>query len=332
MENLVGIARLAAQSPLLEEKRRVRYFELATRRFIGPSSNSRMPFQWTINPYRGCEFGCKYCYARYAHEFMELREPELFETRIYAKQWSADGFRKELLKIDREDAIAIGTATDPYQPAERRYRITRRMLEVFDREGGRDLSITTKSDLIARDAQLLASLARRNVVHIHMTVTTMDTELARLVEPYAPRPDLRMRAVAKLSGVGIRVGIFANPIMPLLNDREESLEKVAEAAAAAGARYFSGGTLFLKPCAQQAFFPFLAKHFPHLLRRYRERFEAGAYLKGDYPERMRERVARVREKHRLTERLGSYEPELWEGEPQMELFGLDHREPTSPGR
>jgi DNA repair photolyase len=331
MEKLVGIARLAAQSPLLEEKRRVRYFELPTRRFIGRSSNAKMPFQWTIYPYRGCEFGCKYCYARYAHEFMELREPELFETQIYAKQWSTDAFRRELLKIDREDAIAIGTATDPYQPAERRYRTTRRMLEVFSREGGRDLSITTKSDLIARDAALLASIARSNVLHIHMTVTTMDADLARMVEPYAPRPDLRMCAVSKLSAAGVRVGIFANPIMPLMNDREESLEKVAEAAAAAGARYFSGGTLFLKPCAQQAFFPFLERHFPHLLRRYQERFGTGAYLKGDYPERLRERVARVREKHGLTERLGSYEPELWEGDPQMELFGLDHRAPTSPG-
>jgi DNA repair photolyase len=332
MEKLVGIARLAAQSPLLEQKRRVRYFELPTRSFIGRSSNAKMPFQWTINPYRGCEFGCKYCYARYAHEFMELREAELFETQIYAKRWSAEAFRKELLKIDREDAIALGTATDPYQPAERRYRITRRMLEVFDRDGGRDLSITTKSDLIARDAALLSSIARRNVLHVHMTVTTMDPELARLVEPFAPRPDLRIAAVAKLSTAGIRVGIFANPIMPLLNDREDSLEKVAEAASAAGARYFSGGTLFLKPCSQQVFFPFLEERFPHLVRRYRERFGAGAYLKGDYPERMRERVARVREKYRLTERLGSYQPEQWEGEPQLELFGLDVTASSGPGR
>jgi DNA repair photolyase len=263
---------------------------------------------------------------------MELRETEQFETQIYAKQWSAEAFRKELQKIDREDAIALGTATDPYQPAERRYRITRRMLEVFNREGGRDLSITTKSDLIARDAALLASISRRNVLHVHMTVTTMDIELARLVEPYAPRPDLRMAAVSKLSAAGIRVGIFANPIMPLLNDREESLDRVAEAAAAAGARYFSGGTLFLKACAQQAFFPFLEERFPHLVRRYRERFGAGAYLKGDYPERMRERIARVREKHRLTERLGSYQPELWEGEAQLELFGLDFPQSEGPGQ
>jgi DNA repair photolyase len=321
MERLVGIARLAAQSPVLEEKRRVKYFELPTRKFIGRCSSPRMPFQWTINPYRGCEFGCKYCYARYAHEFMELRGPELFETQIYAKQWSSAAFRQELSRIDRKDSIAIGTATDPYQPAERRYRITRRMLEIINRDGGRDISITTKSDLVARDAELLGEVAKRNVLHVHMTVTTMDTELARTIECFAPRPDLRVAAVAKLAAAGVRVGIFANPIMPLLTDNEESLERVAEAAAAAGARYFSGATLFLKPCAQAAFYPMLEERFPHLVRKYKERYAVSAYLRGEYPERIRERIARVREKYGLTERLGDYEPELWEGDPQYELFG-----------
>jgi DNA repair photolyase len=331
MERLVGIARLAAQSPVLEEKRRVTYFELPTRKFIGRCSSPNMPFQWSINPYRGCEFGCKYCYARYAHEFMELRGPELFETQIYAKQWSAASFRSELAKIDRKDSIAIGTATDPYQPAERRYGITRKMLEIIGREGGRNVSITTKSDLIARDAELLASVARRNVLHVHMTVTTMDTELARTIEAFAPRPDLRVAAVARLSAAGVRVGIFANPIMPLLNDREGSLEAVAEAASRAGARYFSGATLFLKPCAQAAFYPMLEKEFPHLVRRYKERYAEGAYLKGEYPERIRERIARVREKYGLTERLQDYEPELWEGEPQYELFGPGDSSTGEPG-
>ena len=320
MENLVGIARLASQSPLLEEKRRVRYFEIPTRKFIGRASGARMPFQWTINPYRGCEFGCKYCYARYAHEFMELHDTVQFETQIYAKHWSPSDFRRQLDRIDRLDGIAIGTATDPYQPAERRYRITRSMLEIFDRDGGRDLAITTKSDLVARDIDLLASISRRNILHIHMTVTTMDSGLARLIEPYAPRPALRIQAVSRLSEAGVRVGVFANPIMPLINDRVESMEEVAAAAAQAGAKYFSGNVVFLKPCAQAAFFPFLEERFPHLLKRYKERFAAGAYLKGEYPGKIRERIQRTREKFKLTEKPSDYEPELWEGDPQMELF------------
>ena len=127
---LVGIARLAASSDLLEAKRQVEYLELETRRFIGRGSG-RMSSIYTLNPYRGCEFGCKYCYARYAHEFMELRDPELFERKIYAKQFRAAAFRAELRKLKTGDTIWIGTATDPYQPAERRFNITRQMLEAI---------------------------------------------------------------------------------------------------------------------------------------------------------------------------------------------------------
>src|SRR5579864_9573620 len=130
---LVGIARLAASSDLLEAKKQVEYLELETRRFIGRGSG-RMRSIFTVNPYRGCEFGCKYCYARYAHEFMELRDPELFERKIYAKRFQKQAFRAELRRLKPGETIWIGTATDPYQPAERRFRITRGILEVFSLE------------------------------------------------------------------------------------------------------------------------------------------------------------------------------------------------------
>ncbi len=142
---------MAASSDLLEAKRHVEYLELETRRFIGRGSG-RMRSIWTVNPYRGCEFGCKYCYARYAHEFMELRDPELFERKIYAKQFHAPWFRGEVRRLKTGDTIWIGTATDPYQPAERRFQITRHMLEIFAGEQGFTIGITTKSDLVARDA------------------------------------------------------------------------------------------------------------------------------------------------------------------------------------
>src|SRR5436853_6017807 len=150
---LVGIARLAAQSDLLEAKRAVEYFEIPARSILN-RTKPNMPFRWTINPYRGCEFGCKYCYARYTHEYMEMT-PEDFEDRIYAKSAAAHLLRQELRRTPRNDHIAIGTATDPYQPAERRYRRTRAILEVFARERGRFLGITTKSDLVTRDVDVL---------------------------------------------------------------------------------------------------------------------------------------------------------------------------------
>src|SRR5205807_3773269 len=162
---LVGIARLAARSDLLEAKRAVEYFEIPTRSILN-RTKPNMPFRWTINPYRGCEFGCKYCYARYTHEFMEMDASE-FEDKIYAKAAAAHLLRQELAKIDRKDGIAIGTATDPYQPAERRFLRTRAILEVFARERGRHIGLITKSDLIVRDIDLLLQIARANVCCVH---------------------------------------------------------------------------------------------------------------------------------------------------------------------
>jgi DNA repair photolyase len=312
---LVGIARLAASSELLEAKKSVEYLELETRRFIGRGSG-RMRSIFTVNPYRGCEFGCKYCYARYAHEFMELRDPELFERRIFAKRFHAPWFRDEVGRLKKGATIWIGTATDPYQPAERRFRITRRMLEVFAGEQGFILGITTKSDLVARDADLLAQIARKNAVSVHLTITTLDEALARLLEPRAPRPELRVAALRKLTRAGVRVGVLAHPMMPLINDSEKSIEGICATAVANGACSFSASPLFLKPCAQQVFFPFLEQHFPHLLRRYKERFQANAYLKGRYPEMIRERVQKVLSRHELPPR----EPAEWPVDDQLNLF------------
>ena len=217
-QRLVGIAKLASESELLEAKSRVEYFEIAARTVLNRTKPG-MPFHWTINPYRGCEFGCKYCYARYTHEFMEKDAAE-FEDRIYAKSAPAEILKRELRKIDKRDGIAIGTATDPYQPAEKRFGRTRSILEVFRKESGWHLSVTTKSDLIQRDLALLAEIGRANVLDVNITITTLNTTLARMLEPRAPRPDLRLATVEKLSRAGIVVGVFPNPILPLITDRE----------------------------------------------------------------------------------------------------------------
>ena len=316
---LIGIARLAAGSNRLAAKSKVEYFELPTRTILNRCSNAKMPFTWTINPYRGCEFGCKYCYARYTHEFLGLDDGRLFEEKIYAKADAARVLREDLRK-HRKGAIAIGTGTDPYQPAERRYGVTKALLEVFAREQGRDLSITTKSDLVTRDIDLLLEVSRSNVLHVNMTITTMNRELARKLEPRAPRPDLRLEAVRKLAAAGVSVGVFANPVMPLITDTEENLGTLAGGAKEAGAGFFGGGTLFLMPCAKKQFFPFLEENFPELVARYRSRYEKSPYLRGEYAEFLRRRIEKIRKREGLASSPPRYEPEL-AGQQQMSLFG-----------
>src|SRR3954464_11516092 len=152
---LVGIARLAAASPQLASKRTVEYFGLHSKSILNRCSSDRLPFRWTINPYRGCEFGCKYCYARYTHEFMGMEDPWQFEEKIYSKERAAELLKQELARRPR-GAIAIGTATDPYQPAEREFHTTRSILETIAQFRGLEVSVTTKSDLIVRDLDVLA--------------------------------------------------------------------------------------------------------------------------------------------------------------------------------
>jgi DNA repair photolyase len=316
---LVGIARMAAQSPLLEAKRAVQYFEIPARSILNRTKPA-MPFRWTINPYRGCEFGCKYCYARYTHEFMEMAAEE-FEDRIYAKAASAHLLRQELRRIDRSDHIAMGTATDPYQPAERRFGRTRAILEVFACERGWHLGIVTKSDLVVRDLDLLREVARANVLSVNVTITTLDEKLARMMEPRAPRPHLRLEAVRKLSEAGLRVSVFPNPIMPGITDGARQLDRLAKAARDAGAVSFGGGPLFLMPSAQKVFLPFLEKEFPHLVNRYREMFEKSAYLGREYKDMLAARVRAVRDRYGLASGPIEYKPEVWVPE-QETLFPL----------
>ena len=296
--DLVGIAKLAAQSEVLEAKRAVQYFEIGCKSVLN-RTRSALPFRWTINPYRGCEFACRYCYARYTHEFMELRDSADFEDRIYAKSDIAEILHRELRRAHPTGGIAIGTATDPYQPAERRFRRTRAVLEVFAEHSGLSLHVTTKSDLITRDLPLLREIARRNDFSVNITITTLDASLARLLEPRAPRRDLRLKAVRTLAEAGIAVGVFPNPIMPLITDQEPRLDRLAKAARDHGATYFGGGVLFLQPCSRRVFLPFVGQHFPHLLRRYQERYEESAYLKGPYREMIRERIATIRDRYGL---------------------------------
>jgi DNA repair photolyase len=298
---LVGIARLASEGESLREGHQVEYFSLPSKSLLNRCVSKRaMPFTWTINPYRGCEFGCRYCYARYTHEFMEMRDGMEFEQKIYVKQHAASLLRQDLRRVKPDESIALGTATDPYQPAERRYEVTRAILEEFSRHRGFALGIVTKSNLIVRDLDVLNEVAKANRLSIHVTVTTLDVNLARILEPRAPRPDLRLDAVRSLAQAGLRVGISCSPVVPGVTDSPQHLESVIRAAAEAGADFLFANPLFLKPCSAAIFLPFLEQNFPHLADNYRQRYKDRAFLPPAYSKRLSQLVARLREKFKLT--------------------------------
>jgi DNA repair photolyase len=298
---LVGIARLASQGESIREGHHVEYFTLLAKSLLNRCVSKRqMPFTWTINPYRGCEFGCRYCYARYTHEFMEMRDGMEFEQKIYVKQRAAGLLRHELRRVKPDESIALGTATDPYQPAERRYEVTRGILEEFARHRGFELGIVTKSNLIVRDIELLKQVAQANRVSVHVTITTLDVNLARILEPRAPRPDLRLDAVRTLVQAGLRVGISCSPVVPGITDSPADLEALIRASAEAGAEYVFANPLFLKPCSAAIFLPFLGQNFPHLADNYRQRYQDRAFLPPVYAKRLSQLIARLREKYKLT--------------------------------
>ena len=311
---LVGIARLAAESPSLGAKTEVEYRALPVRSILNRCDSKRVSFDYTINPYRGCEFGCKYCYARYTHEYMEL-DGALFENRIYAKQRAAELLRAELKKAEGAE-IAIGTATDPYQPSERRFGVTRQILEVIAAGArGVRLSITTKSDLVVRDLDLLRQIARRNSLHVNVTITTLHAPLARALEPRAPHPDLRLSAVRRLAEGGVSPPRSCRPSPTTRRTWRRSRE-----AAAAGARHFMASALFLMPSAQKQFFPFLKKEFPCLVEAYRRSYQRGAYLGDRYRQRLQKLVSRLREQYGLLPSPRTYPVEAPQIPVQAALF------------
>ena len=322
--SLVGIARLASLGTSVGEGHEVEYFTLPARSILNRCSSPRMPFTWTINPYRGCEFACKYCYARYTHEFMEMRDGLDFERKIYVKQNAGWLLRRDLKKVKRGEDIALGTATDPYQPAERRYGMTRAILEEFSRHSGFALGIVTKSTLILRDVGLLRDVAKNNELFINLTVTTLNTGLARILEPRAPRPDLRLDTVRKLSAAGLRVGVICAPVIPGITDAPADLDALVRATVEAGGHYIYANPLFLKPCSEKIFMPFLEKQFPELVEKYRQRYGERAYLDAAYHQRISKLMAGLRRKHGIGAREEVAAAAAVQSQPltetQMDLF------------
>ena len=298
-----GLARIAEASQPVDDGHLVEFRTLAVRSILNKSvSKRKLWFARTINPYRGCEFACRYCYARYTHEFLELKDPAAFEQQIYIKQNAAWLLEQELRSLDPNEEIAIGTATDPYQPIERRAQVTRSILEVLARRSGHRIGIVTKSTLIERDIDLLTTISASNELVLHITITTPDAELARKLEPRAPRPDLRFRTVERLRKAGLRTGVLCSPLLPGLTDNAPALDAMAERAKAADASFFSAQPLFLKPCSRPVFLDFIREHYPDLEASYAARYDANAFVGKAYAERVRGLVRAATRRHRLRER------------------------------
>lgn len=300
-----GIARLADDAELADTGHLIEYRALPARSILNKSTSRRgLPFGRTINPYRGCEFACRYCFARYTHEFMELRDPEIFERRIFIKQSAAWLLRQELHKLPPGEEIAMGTATDPYQPIERRAQVTRSLLEVLAECKGLQLGIVTKSTLILRDIDLLQKFAANNRLVVHLSITTPDIRLARILEPRAPRPDLRFQAVEELRKSGIRTGVLCCPIMPGINDTPAAFESMAQRAKAADASFLAANPLFLKPCSKGTFLAFVREHFPALEDSYESRYADNAFVSEAYRKRVSGLLAAAAKKYGLERRRG----------------------------
>jgi DNA repair photolyase len=314
---LTGIARLAAASSPAPEGHLMELRSLKVRSVLNRSVSRRgLRFAWSINPYRGCEFACRYCYARYTHEFMELRQPEDFERKIFIKENAAWLLEQELKQVRPGEEIALGTATDPYQPAERRAKVTESLLQVLARQRDLRIGLVTKSTLIERDIPLLQRVAETNTLVLHLTITTPNAALARLLEPRAPRPDLRLRTVARLRQAGLRTGILCSPLLPGITDTGKALDGMAKKAKAADASFFSAQPLFLKPCSKEIYLAFVREHFPALEPMYRQRFSDDAFVSKVYRNRMEALVKLVCSKYSLQRRSGDALLTRQVGEPR----------------
>ena len=322
---VIGIARMAAQAEHAADGHLIEFRTLEVRSILNKSVSKRqLSLAYSINPYRGCEFGCKYCYARYTHEFMapkstaseseleevspptvmNFRDPLSFERMIFLKQNAAWLLEQELKKIDPAQEIALGTATDPYQPIERKALITRSLLEVFARKAGYRLGIVTKSRLIERDIDLLVEIAQRNTLVVHVTITTPNAKLARLLEPRAPRPDLRFQAVKRLRDAGIVAGVFGSPLLPGITDNQRALDGMARRASAVGASFFAAHPLFLKPCSRPTYLSFVREHFPALQADYAKRFATADFAGKTYREKLAKMVEAACRRYELPQRSG----------------------------
>jgi DNA repair photolyase len=291
------------------EALQTRFHEIQTKSALNRvPAGARLPFGWTVNPYRGCSHACTYCFARPTHEFLDLDAGRDFEREIIVKVNVPEVLRAELSRPSwKGEHVALGTNTDPYQWVEGRYKLMRGVWEAM-RDAANPCSILTKSPLVLRDLDLLEQIGERTDVSACLSIPTLDEKAWRATEPHTPHPKARLEAVAELNRAGIPTGILIAPLMPGINDAPEQVQRIVELATEAGAVHIGGNTLFLRGSVREIFFDWLREHRPDLLDRYERLYARRAYLPADerrsievaagapwakrsYPDRFRHRTA-----------------------------------------
>src|SRR5262245_52396576 len=261
-----------------------------------------MAFEWSLNPYMGCVHRCTFCYVRAFEQRADRPSDERYGRSIRVKTNVAEVLRQELARPSWEGAVvAVGAATDPYQPCEGRYRLTRGCLEEFA-NASNPMNLITRGPMIVRDVDVLTELARRASVGITFSIPTLDEEIWRKTEPGTAPPHQRLRALKELVDAGIKVGVGMAPILPGISDRPELLRDVVKAARAAGATGVWTNVLFLRPGTREHFLEHLAEDWPELLPRYLELYEGRAYLKGDDTKPVRQQVAELAKEYGVRDR------------------------------
>jgi DNA repair photolyase len=276
------------------EYRGLTFYEVNAKRIINKvPAESRMPFRYTINAYRGCSHACLYCFARPTHEYLGFDIAGDFDSRIVVKVNAVARARAELASRKwRGEWIAMGTNTDPYQKAEARYHLTRGLIEVLA-DARNPFSILTKSTLVLRDLDVLRVARDRAEVSLNISIGTLDNDVWHLLEPGTPPPRGRLEAVRRLNAAGIPCGVLVAPVVPGLSDDDEHLEEVARACKEAGATSVHAIALHLRPKVREHYLGFLADRRPDLLRLYRQRFPSGSYQPSEVQRRIAATVARA---------------------------------------
>jgi DNA repair photolyase len=275
-----------------------RFYEVRARSILNrvPAS-SRMPFRWTINPYRGCTHACTYCFARPTHKYLDFDAGRDFEREIVVKVNAPEVLRAELGRPSwRREHVALGTNTDPYQWVEGRYRLMQGIWEAL-RDAANPCSVLTKSPLLLRDLPLMLEIAQRTSIGACMSIPTLDEKAWRATEPHTPNPRARLEAVAELNRAGIPTGVLIAPLMPGINDAPHQVEPLLEMADAAGARSIGGVALHLRGEVRQIFMDWLRTQRPDLVGRYEQLYRRGAYV----PREERERLGRLVRRRGISE-------------------------------
>lgn len=261
------------------------------------AAGSRMPFEWTINPYRGCSHACVYCFARKTHTYLDFDAGVDFDSQVVVKINAGEVLRKELSKPGwGHHHVALGTNTDPYQRAEGRYRLMPGIISALA-DSGTPFSILTKGTLLGRDIPLLKEAAAQVQVGMGISLALTDEALARTIEPGTPTPKARLALIARLREAGLPCGVMAMPIVPWLTDSDDALESLFSALAAAGATGVSAGALYLRPGTREWFMQWLAKEHPELVGRYRRLYSTGSYADKEYRQWLAGRISYFKKRH-----------------------------------